>query len=124
GANWRGCSGGAAGGLEFELGSNFFLGHEISSIHSDKGRESYSPQPQITSRTSNMPTSTWAWHPDVFVSLNLFDLPVFQLQWRGAAEDGGDDPHHPLVEDDLIDLALEIHECAVGDFDAIALLEG
>src|SRR5438874_733767 len=55
--------------------------------------------------------------------LHLLDLPVFQLQRGLAAEDGGHDADHPLVRDDLVDLALEVLERAVGDLDLVPLLE-
>src|SRR5205085_9981232 len=55
-------------------------------------------------------------------SSHLLDLPVLQFQGGGAPEDRGDDPDHALVGDDLLDLALEVLERAVGDLDLVALL--
>ena len=38
-----------------------------------------------------------------------FDLPVFQFQWGGAAEDGGDDADFALVAEDFVETGKNVN---------------
>src|SRR5437867_7125387 len=74
----------------------------------------------VYSTTRNIPPILVRWGG---CRLHLLDLPILQFQWGGPAENGGDDPDHSLVGDDLLDLALEVLEGPVGDLDLVALLK-